>query len=401
MRGSRLRDTEDHITQAAVDGSAAKLVPSHSIALVVRSGILNRTLPIALVPFEAAFNQDLRVLTPASVLNAEWLTWALIGASEDIRRACRKDGVTVASIDAKRLAEYRLPVPPRNEQDRLVEVLDRLLGGVRAGHGALERAFGGLATFRRAVLHEAMSAEQAAALGEIADIASGITKGRRTKEPKSPHPFLRAANLRDGWLDLTEVKDIDVTEREMLRLRLQEGDVLMVEGSGSPARLGQGWIWEGQVAGCLHQNHVFRARPDVGLMLPRYLAWALQAPAAKAYFFSIAKTTSGLATINKRQVSGLPVPLPSLAEQARTVERVEHLLAASASQTQALQGNLTASAQLRESVLQAALTGDLSPGTATTKSPSELLGRIATGRLAAAPVPGRRAGAGREPGGSS
>jgi type I restriction enzyme S subunit len=72
MKSHRLADTQDHITRAAVEGSAAKLFPAKSIALVVRSGILEHTLPVALVPFEATANQDMRVLAPEPDINSDW-----------------------------------------------------------------------------------------------------------------------------------------------------------------------------------------------------------------------------------------------------------------------------------------------------------------------------------------
>src|SRR4051794_8589838 len=96
-----------------------------------------------------------------------------------------------------------------------------------------------------------MAATRRVVLAEVAEIVSGVTKGRRTKEPVEAVPFLRAANLGDGALALDEVKAIDATRREVERFQLQPGDVLMVEGSGSADRLGRGWLWEGQLPLCL------------------------------------------------------------------------------------------------------------------------------------------------------
>lgn len=117
MGPPQLSRTQDKITRLASEETAARTLPAGSIAFVVRSGVLNRTLPISLVPFEAAYNQDMRVLTPAAGLDVHWLLWALRGASEDIRRVCRKDGVTVASIEVPRLLQYRLAIPPWRQQD--------------------------------------------------------------------------------------------------------------------------------------------------------------------------------------------------------------------------------------------------------------------------------------------
>ncbi|MDQ3647199.1 MAG: restriction endonuclease subunit S [Actinomycetota bacterium] len=160
------------------------------------------------------------------------------------------------------------------------------------------------------------------ALESVAEVRSGLAKGRKTKAVTQPRPYLRAGNLGNGELLLDEIKEIEATEAEAKRFRLMNGDVLLVEGSGSPPRLGQGWIWEGQLDDCLHQNHVFAVRPDRAKVEPRYLAWALQAPDARQQLLDMAKTTSGLSTLNKKQASSIEIPLPPLQDQQRIVERL-------------------------------------------------------------------------------
>lgn len=160
-------------------------------------------------------------------------------------------------------------------------------------------------------------------LGDLADVRSGITKGRTTKSALRPVSFLRAANVQNGVLDLGEIKTIEATETEVGRFRLEPGDVLMVEGSGSPDRLGRGWMWEGQLPQCLHQNHVFRARPNTSEIVPRFLAYALTSTSAREYFVDAGKSTSGLYTINRAQVVACPLVLPPLGVQSAIVGRLD------------------------------------------------------------------------------
>ena len=79
-------------------------------------------------------------------------------------------------------------------------------------------------------------------------------------------PYLRVANVQRGWLNLEEVKTIAVTPDEKARLLLRRGDVLMNEG-GARDKLGRGWIWDGQIAECIRQNHVFRIHLDATYFL--------------------------------------------------------------------------------------------------------------------------------------
>ena len=68
-----LRSTQDHITPAAVEGSSAKLVPAGSVAVVVRSGIIERTIPVSLVPFDTTLNQDMKAVQPRADIDARWI----------------------------------------------------------------------------------------------------------------------------------------------------------------------------------------------------------------------------------------------------------------------------------------------------------------------------------------
>jgi type I restriction enzyme, S subunit len=90
----------------------------------------------------------------------------------------------------------------------------------------------------------------------------------------------------------------------------------MTEG-GDRDKLGRGTIWRGEVVNCIHQNHIFRVRPDCTRLLPEYLSLYVATPDAKTYFLRAAKQTTGIASINSTQLSEFPVAVPPLHEQLR------------------------------------------------------------------------------------
>ena len=155
-------------------------------------------------------------------------------------------------------------------------------------------------------------------LEDIADIASGVTKGRQLEGPTVTVPYLRVANVQAGRLDLSEIKEIEVLAPEVDKYRLKAGDILMTEG-GDRDKLGRGTVWRGQIDPCIHQNHVFRVRPQAGRLVSEYLNYYMLTPAAKKYFLHCAKQTTGIASINRTQLSGLPVPLPPPDDQKRII----------------------------------------------------------------------------------
>jgi type I restriction enzyme S subunit len=154
-------------------------------------------------------------------------------------------------------------------------------------------------------------------LGDLAEVVSGVTKGRKLPASGTMDvPYLRVANVQDGYLQLDELKSIPATVAEIEKFRLLPGDVLMTEG-GDPDKLERGAVWSGDVDPCIHQNHVFRVRTDSNRLTSRYLSAFLGSPIAKIYFLRAAKQTTGIATINKTQLREFPVLLPPLPEQRR------------------------------------------------------------------------------------
>ena len=152
-------------------------------------------------------------------------------------------------------------------------------------------------------------------LDSLADIVSGITKGRKVKTDELYEvPYMAVSNVKDGYIDWTMVKTIMATTAEIDQYRLIPGDVLMTEG-GDPDKLGRGAIIHEPPKDCIHQNHIFRVRLKQNALLPVFMAQYLQHQKAKRYFLGCAKQTTGIASINMRQLSALPVLVPPMKEQ--------------------------------------------------------------------------------------
>lgn len=187
-------------------------------------------------------------------------------------------------------------------------------------------------------------------LHHVAHVQTGLSKSEGRTGPSVRKPYLRVANVQDGYLDLTNIKEIEVPLSQVNRFSLQLHDILMTEG-GDFDKLGRGCVWRNEIPECVHQNHIFAVRvtkPDA--MSPQFLAYLVQSDRAKSYFRSCAKQTTNLASINSSQIKELPVLLPPLAEQREIVERVmvwdaaiektERLIAAKESHLKAIEHQL-------------------------------------------------------------
>ncbi len=158
-----------------------------------------------------------------------------------------------------------------------------------------------------------------AKLESMADVVSGITKGRKTKaEDLTEVPYMAVSNVKDGYIDWTTVKTIEATQQEIEQYRLLADDVLMTEG-GDPDKVGRGAIIKEPLENCIHQNHIFRVRLDESMILPEFFAEYLQHQRSKRYFLGCAKQTTGIASINMTQLRALPVLMPPLSKQEEFV----------------------------------------------------------------------------------
>ena len=151
-------------------------------------------------------------------------------------------------------------------------------------------------------------------LEKVSHIQTGIAKNQNNSEGTIEVPYLRVANVQDGYLDLFKIKTIQIQESKIDRYKLEIGDVLLTEG-GDFDKLGRGTVWSGEIKNCIHQNHVFAVRPDIKIILPNFLSALSGSTYGKKYFLSCSKQSTNLASINSSQLKAFPVLLPPLPEQ--------------------------------------------------------------------------------------
>ena len=155
MKTDRIRDAQDHITTEAVANSATSLVPAGSVLLVVRSGILKHTLPVAVTEREVSLNQDLKAVTPSEDILPEYLALGLKAFEREILHRCCKSGTTVQNLEMPVFLRFELPVARLPDQRRIVAEIEKQFTRLEAGVAALRRVQANLKRYRAAVLKAA------------------------------------------------------------------------------------------------------------------------------------------------------------------------------------------------------------------------------------------------------
>lgn len=187
-------------------------------------------------------------------------------------------------------------------------------------------------------------------LSEVAEIQGGIQKQPKRAPRSNSFPFLRVANVTANGLDLAEVHTIELFDGELERYRLARGDLLVVEGNGSPSQIGRASVWDGSIQDAVHQNHLIRVRPKA-VLDPRFLGHVWSSPSVRSDITAVASSTSGLHTLSVTKLKKILIPLPPFAEQCRIVDILDDHF----SRLDAAHDYLSASARRLEAMVTAIL----------------------------------------------
>jgi type I restriction enzyme S subunit len=127
MKTFLINDSQDHISDSAIAGSAVKLIPKGSILMVVRGMILARAFPVALTSREVTINQDIKALIPCESEAVEFLLLALRALETDVLAAIDRSSHGTCKLRTAALESILIPIPPLAEQHRIVARVDQLM----------------------------------------------------------------------------------------------------------------------------------------------------------------------------------------------------------------------------------------------------------------------------------
>ena len=329
-------------------------------------------------------------------LDERFLTWQL----RSLELGKLDSSTATPSLRREDLEAQEVLVPSLEEQRRIVAILEDHLSRLDAADSYLAAASRRLAALQDRLIRRAVTGADFGAgvatelpavatddgllpplpadwewarLGDVADVAGGVTKDAKKQNDPSfvEVPYLRVANVQRGHLNLDTVTTIRVPPARAEALRLRRGDVLLNEG-GDRDKLARGWVWDGQIDDCIHQNHVFRARITDARLTPEFLSFTANSfggPWAERN----GKQSVNLASISLKVIRQMPVIVPARGEAEAAVSRLTEQLAGTARLRAGIDVARARCTALRRSLLAAAFSGRLT-GSSTEMSVVE--GRI-------------------------
>lgn len=362
--------------------------------------------------FDGVSATDLLPLRPREGVSREYLAYFL--RTRDVVEYAnqRTRGIQLPRVTVDDLLSLRVPVPPSREQERIVARINQLFVKLQVARESLQKVPLLMQQFRQSLLEKAFRGELSnhqpddrividhvthddpfarltdldksdfpdlaegwrwVSVDDIAEVRLGRQRSPGNRSDKFPRKYIRAANIKDGALNLADVKDMDFKPNEFEIYKLRKGDVLLSEGSGSKDEVGKCAIWNDEIPDCCLQNTVIRVRSS--LVPSKYLFYAFQNARLRGDFSRIVKGIE-IFHLGAERLASYPIPLAPNQEMNDVIERIDGMLSVVGLVSQSVVSARETASQLEQSILAKAFCGELVPQDPNDEPAAILLDRI-------------------------
>lgn len=404
MGPDTLAKTQDKIATRALDESPVRLVPEGSVAVVVRSGILARTIPVAFVPFATALNQDMKAVVAYTGIDARWVAWGLRTFERQVLQEARKSGTTVASLEVSRLMQFKLPVPPSTEQQRILAALENHLFKVEQGTRSISRVtqverFGD-SRKRKGLVVDLLQSIRCSRVwptgmdqlpsgwswGSLGDVLEDIEAGKSFRCEARPAAVdewgvIKVSAMTWGEFRGHENKALPSTRIPDEKYEIHTGDILVSRANtedyvGAPVLVGS----------CrprlLLSDKSLRLKPLPGVDRG-WLIHALASPLVRSEISARATgTKDSMRNISQKSLRAIRIPIPPTQDQRAIAAEIAEVVA-KANELERISRDLLEHADiLRIEIMNSAFSGRLVPQDPVDEPASVMLERIRAARAA-------------------
>ena len=341
MKVFRITDTQDHITEAAVISSACSVIPVGSVLMVVRSGILQHTIPVAITDVPVCLNQDMKALIPDEQVLPEFLAYVVQGLQQFLLDEWVKEGATVESIEHDRMADTPISLPCKDLQFTIASYLDVETARIDALIGEKSRLISALSELRKNVVTEAVT--------QGIDLSDSCVRGALTWIDKVPAgwkiaPLKRYVRLTGGhtpstanpeywdgpvpWFSPKDMKADELVDSidHVTELAVAESGLQVVEPMTTMIVV-RGMILAHTFPVCVTRVPA-TLNQDMKALIPdetidrTYLPWLLRGVAP--LFLSLTDQSGhGTMVLRTDRFMSEPLPIPPVEEQLRIVAHLE------------------------------------------------------------------------------
>ena len=322
LKSHEIRFASEHITRKAVDASATRILPSNTVIVATRISV--GQVAIGRVP--VAINQDLKGLLPRRDVIPEYLAWFL--KTQQPTLLSKATGSTVKGISTNVLQTLKINLPSMGEQRRIVALLGRAAEIRRRAEAARAKAraiipalfldsFGDPATNPKGWPEISLSNLLLRPLSYGSMISP--------KADKNSWLDIRVANIREGLIDHTDKKYVDLDPALIDKHMLRDGDIVLARAIGSEQHLGQCALAYPGNERWAYDSHIMRIRVDPDRVSPIWLHALMNTDGGRQRLLRRSRASAIQHNVNTKEVASFSFGLPPLDRQVTFAEQVQRI----------------------------------------------------------------------------
>jgi type I restriction enzyme, S subunit len=354
MKFDMVSDSVDHISEQAINNSATSLIAKGSVLIVVRSGILARTVPIAIAGRDLTINQDLKALCPNGTIEARFLYY-LLNSKMKLLLSMVSRGATVHRLMTESIRSINFVLPPPSEQQRIVGILDEAFSGIVIAKANAEKNLQNARALFESRLQSVFTQRGPGwlekKLSEVCAITSTLVDPRKKNFLDLVH--VGAGNIESKTGAFVELKT--AREEGLISGKFLFDESMVLYSKIRPYLMK---VARPEFRG-LCSADIYPLAPMLNQITRDYLFYLLLSKGFTEYAIQ-GSARAGMPKVNREHLFEFRVWLPSIKEQTRLAGTLDDL----AAETQCLESiyehKLGALEALKKSLLNQAFTGELS-----------------------------------------
>ncbi|MEU3765494.1 restriction endonuclease subunit S [Amycolatopsis keratiniphila] len=292
-------------------------------------------------------------------VDPQWVLYTLLSPITKRHAGALIKGVGRPRLGLHQIRSIPIPLPPLNEQRRIVAALEGHLSKVDSACTTLNNALIRTSTLQEAALRSLVSSVETKTFTLSQVLREKPINGRSVPTRDDGFPVLRLTALRNGSIDLNERKNGDWSAAKAQPFLVERDDFLVSRGNGTLALVGRGGLVNQTPDPVAFPDTLIRLRPDKSLLLSTYLAATWNSSAVRAQIESSARTTAGIYKINQSILRSIELELPSIQDQQRIVDTMSDIAVTTQRTLEAVGAARKQAALLRSTLLADAFTGQL------------------------------------------
>lgn len=298
-------------------------------------------------------------------------------------------GNAIPQITITNITKKEIPVPPLEEQQRIVEQIENLFVKLDEAKEKVQEVVDGFETRKAAILHKAFTGELSSTWRDnhnlsyddwkVAKLGTLLREIKYGTSEKSDYsytgmPVLRIPNIGDMELifnDLKFLRQDDCMRNEYL----EENDILIIRSNGSKDLVGKCALVKDLSQKCTYASFLIRLRVHDSVSAS-YIVWYLNSENARKQLFRKAKSSAGIHNINSKEIADIDIAIPHISEQNEIVEILSALIKKEKHVKETAEAVIEQIDTIKKAILARAFRGELATNDPSEESAVELLKRV-------------------------